>query len=124
VAQAEAEAGVSLLAERHTLQMRLLSALVEWYGWDENTTERRLRAASDLMAGVRPSGTDAVMHFISTELSKEVYISLMDQYFPAYKAHNIPELSRRITKEEYDRGFNQMTECGLENGWVQEHIEA
>lgn len=70
------------------------------------------------------SGTDAVMNFISSELSKEVYISLMDQYFPAYKAHRIPELSRRITREEYDRGFNQMTECGLENGWVQEHIEA
>ncbi len=70
------------------------------------------------------SGTGEVMKFISSELSKEVYISLMDQYFPAYKADNIPELSRRITKEEYDRGFNQMTACGLENGWVQEHIGA
>ncbi|MEK7871809.1 MAG: radical SAM protein, partial [Nitrospirota bacterium] len=66
--------------------------------------------------------TNDVMHFISSELSKEVYISLMDQYFPAYKAHKIPELSRRITQEEYDKAFNVMIGCGLENGWVQEHI--
>lgn len=70
------------------------------------------------------SGTDEVMQFISGELSKGVYISLMDQYFPAYKAPKIPELARRITKEEYDRAFNMMIGCGLENGWVQEHIGA
>ncbi|MEK7306459.1 MAG: radical SAM protein [Nitrospirota bacterium] len=70
------------------------------------------------------SGTDEVMHFISSELSKEVYISLMDQYFPAYKAHELPELSGRITKEDYDKAFRMMIGYGLENGWVQEHIEA
>lgn len=70
------------------------------------------------------SGTDEVMQFISDELSKEAYISLMDQYFPAYRASKIPELARKITKDEYDKAFKRMIEHGIENGWVQEHIEA
>lgn len=70
------------------------------------------------------AGTDEVMRFISEELSEEVYISLMDQYFPAYKAFKIPELASKIRKDEYDRAFKKMIEYGLENGWVQEHIEA
>ncbi len=32
------------------------------------------------------SGTEGVMKFLAEEISKDVYISLMSQYFPAYKA--------------------------------------
>src|SRR5208283_1310224 len=43
------------------------------------------------------SGTEVIMKFIAEEISKDVYISLMSQYFPAYKAKCYKELSRRIT---------------------------
>lgn len=66
------------------------------------------------------SGTQDVMKFLAEEISKDVYISLMSQYFPAYKAHEIKELSRRITEEEYDEAYRIMQKYGLENGWVQE----
>ena len=33
------------------------------------------------------SGTEGVMKFLAEEISKDVYISLMSQYFPAYKAN-------------------------------------
>jgi putative pyruvate formate lyase activating enzyme len=66
------------------------------------------------------SGTERVMKFLAEEISKDVYISLMSQYFPAFKAHEFKELSRRITDDEYEAAYQAMMKHGLENGWVQE----
>ena len=66
------------------------------------------------------SGTESVMKFLAEEISKDVHISLMSQYFPAYKATQIKELSRRITAEEYEEARQIMDKYGLENGWMQE----
>ena len=66
------------------------------------------------------SGTEAVMKFLAREISKDVSISLMAQYFPAYRANECKELSRRITEEEYEEAYRIMQRYGLENGWVQE----
>lgn len=65
------------------------------------------------------SGTEKIMKFLAEEISKEVYISLMSQYFPAYKANNIKGLSRKISEEEYEEACRIMEKYGLENGWVQ-----
>jgi putative pyruvate formate lyase activating enzyme len=66
------------------------------------------------------SGTGGVMQFLAEELSKDVHISLMSQYFPAYKASEFKELSRRTTVKEYEEACRIMEKYGLENGWVQE----
>ncbi|OGW41727.1 MAG: radical SAM protein [Nitrospirae bacterium GWD2_57_9] len=66
------------------------------------------------------SGTEAIMKFLAEDISKDVYISLMSQYFPAYKANGIKELSRRITTDEYEAARVIMEKYGLENGWMQE----
>jgi putative pyruvate formate lyase activating enzyme len=60
------------------------------------------------------------MKFLAEEISKDVHISLMAQYFPAYKATEFGELSRRITSKEYEEAVRVMEKFGLENGWVQE----
>lgn len=66
------------------------------------------------------SGTERIMQFLAEEISKDIYISLMSQYFPAYKAPGISSLSRRITADEYDKASEIMKQYGLENGWMQE----
>jgi putative pyruvate formate lyase activating enzyme len=68
------------------------------------------------------SGTEGVMKFLAEEISKDVYISLMSQYFPAFKAHEFKELSHRITADEYEEAYQTMRKYGLENGWIQ-HID-
>jgi putative pyruvate formate lyase activating enzyme len=65
------------------------------------------------------SGTESIMKFLAEEVSKDVYISLMSQYFPAYKAHTFKELSRRLMAEEYEEACRIMEKYGLENGWIQ-----
>jgi len=66
------------------------------------------------------SGTGQVMQFLAGEISKDVYISLMSQYFPAYKCAEHPEINRRIGEKEYDEAYNIKMKYGLKNGWVQE----
>jgi putative pyruvate formate lyase activating enzyme len=66
------------------------------------------------------SGTDKIIEFISKELSKNTYVSLMSQYQPYYKAHSYQEISRRITKEEYKAAVECLNKYNLENGWVQD----
>jgi putative pyruvate formate lyase activating enzyme len=66
------------------------------------------------------SGTEKIMKFISEELSKDTYISLMSQYTPYYKAHEFKEISRKITREEYQEAQNSMHKYGLYNGWTQD----
>jgi len=54
------------------------------------------------------------------EIDKDIYISLMTQYEPVFKAKDYPEINRRITKEEFETVHNYQMELGLLNGWVQE----
>lgn len=64
------------------------------------------------------SGSSDVLEWIAKNI-KDVYISLMSQYFPAHHASQIAGLDRRITPEEYDLAVQTLSEVCLENGWVQ-----
>jgi putative pyruvate formate lyase activating enzyme len=66
------------------------------------------------------SGTDGVMKFLAGEISRDVYISLMSQYFPAYRANEFKELSQRTSPDEYEEAYQIMQKYGLENGWTQD----
>jgi putative pyruvate formate lyase activating enzyme len=68
------------------------------------------------------SGTEEIMKFIAGELSRDVAISLMDQYFQTYRADTFPEMNRRITSAEYQAAMDVMDRYGLHEGWVQEHV--
>jgi putative pyruvate formate lyase activating enzyme len=75
---------------------------------------------------VLPDGlaqSEAVLSWLAQELSPRVYISLMDQYFPAHRAVGDPILGRKITTEEYAAALDAFERAGLENGWRQEHDE-
>ena len=66
------------------------------------------------------SGSKEIMRFIAQDLSPETYISLMSQYFPCYKAQDYPELSRRLSQQEYRKAIDVMSRYGLHNGWTQD----
>lgn len=68
------------------------------------------------------AGTGDIMKFLSENISRDIYVSLMDQYFPAYKALKHKVLSQRITSEEYNNAIESFYGNGLHNGWIQDHI--
>lgn len=61
-----------------------------------------------------------VLHWLAENLGTDLYLSLMAQYFPAYRAVGDSELGRRITPEEYGEALATLKAEGLENGWWQE----
>jgi putative pyruvate formate lyase activating enzyme len=91
---------------------------------DEHGIARRGMIVRHLVLPGGLADTPAVLHWIAAELSPQVHISLMDQYFPAYKVMDDPVLGRRITPEEYEAALEAFDAAGLENGWLQEHDDA
>jgi putative pyruvate formate lyase activating enzyme len=61
------------------------------------------------------SGSEKIMEWIAENLSKDTYVNIMAQYHPVYKAYDYPELSRRITQDEYTKVVKKAREMGLTN---------
>lgn len=59
------------------------------------------------------SGTPSILHFISTCVSPNTYVNLMDQYRPCGQAFGKPDLGRRITAEEYQEALRCAEREGL-----------
>lgn len=53
-------------------------------------------------------------------IDKNIFVSLMGQYFPTPAVETHPVLSRRITQEEYDEVTDAFFDAGLTNGFSQE----
>ena len=65
------------------------------------------------------AGTDQIVRFLAAEISPVTYLNVMDQYHPAYRAHEHPELNRRVTREEYLDAVLMAWDAGLRrlHGW-------
>ena len=61
-----------------------------------------------------------VLKWIKENMNNNIYVSIMAQYFPTYKARELDELNRKLTKEEYEEVENYLYELNLENGYIQE----
>jgi putative pyruvate formate lyase activating enzyme len=59
------------------------------------------------------AGTEEVVKFLADEISTETYLNVMDQYHPCYKAFEYPELTRRITKREYQDAIDHALKAGI-----------
>lgn len=61
-----------------------------------------------------------VLKWIKENMDNNIYVSIMAQYFPTYKARELDELNRKLTREEYEEVENYLYELDLENGYIQE----
>lgn len=61
-----------------------------------------------------------ILEWISSNLPKDIIISIMAQYFPTYQAKQIKDLNRNLTKKEYQKIENLLYSFHLENGYIQE----
>jgi len=65
------------------------------------------------------AGSKAIFEFIAREVSPQTHVSVMSQYFPAFRADEYPELSRRLTGVEYRQALDAFERAGLSNGYIQ-----
>ena len=60
-------------------------------------------------------GSVEILEWIAENLPKDTYVNLMAQYNPYHKAFDFPEISRRITGEEYRKVVDRAQELALSN---------
>lgn len=61
-----------------------------------------------------------VLKWVNDNIDKNVFVSVMAQYFPTNRAKEFPEINRKLTKEEYEEIENYLYSLDLDNGYIQE----
>ena len=61
-----------------------------------------------------------VLKWIKDNLDDKIYVSIMAQYFPTYKAKEYEKINRKLTKEEWKKIENYIEKLEIENGYMQE----
>ena len=87
---------------------------------DENGVMKKGLMIRHLILPNEVQNSKKVLKWIKENIDSNVYVSIMAQYYPTYKAKEIPEIARKITKEEYEKVENYLYELDLENGYIQE----
>jgi len=68
----------------------------------------------------RLAGVSDSLRWIYDNLGNQVYLSIMAQYYPAWKAAEFPQINRGITAAEYDDVLQTVHSLGFERGFLQE----
>lgn len=64
--------------------------------------------------------TKHILKWIKENMQDDIYVSIMAQYFPTYKAKEDELINRKLTRKEYKEVENYLYTLGLENGYIQE----
>lgn len=59
------------------------------------------------------AGSEEIVRFISEEISNDTYINIIDQYRPCFNAGKYPEISRRISRDEFKDTIGHAKNHGL-----------
>ena len=61
------------------------------------------------------AGTDSILRFLAEEISRDTYVNLMDQYYPAGRvdAAQFVEINRRIESAEFEAAREAARKAGL-----------
>lgn len=60
------------------------------------------------------------LRWLAENLGTNVYLSIMAQYLPAYKARSLSPWNRTITSEEYKLVCREAETIGFTEGWIQD----
>lgn len=88
--------------------------------FDENGIIKKGLIIRHLVLPNHLQNTKQVLKHIKKNFGKKTYVSVMAQYFPEYKALEMEDINRKLTKQEYDEIENYIFKIGLENGYMQE----
>lgn len=61
-----------------------------------------------------------ILKWIKENLNEDVYVSVMAQYFPTYKAKEIEGINRKINKKEYNEIEKFLYTLDIKNGYMQD----
>lgn len=80
---------------------------------DENGIALRGLIVRHLVLPHNLAGSEKIFEFLAKEISKDCFVNILSQYWPAFRAKDFKELSRKITKEEFERAILLAKKAGL-----------
>lgn len=89
--------------------------------FDENGIIKKGVIIRHLVLPSHLSETKHILEWIKNNLSDETYISIMLQYFPAFKSKEDNLINRKVSKREFEIVKNMI--CDFKNGYIQELSE-
>jgi putative pyruvate formate lyase activating enzyme len=108
--------------------LKLLEGVIDIYMPDikyaDNEHAEKYSIVPDYWDIVRPApndiaGSRTCFEFVSQHLSVHTVVNVMAQYYPTYKASQVPDIDRRITTKEYRHALTELERCGLDEGFRQ-----
>lgn len=87
---------------------------------DENGMMKKGLIIRHLVLPNNLQNSKEVLKWINDNIDKNVFVSVMAQYFPTNRAKEFPEINRKLTKEEYEEIENYLYSLDLDNGYIQE----
>ena len=102
------------------------SAIKEMYSqvgkaeFDENGLIKKGVIIRHLVLPNHIQNTKNILKWISDNMPSDIYVSVMAQYFPTYKAKEDDLINRKLNKKEYNEVLNYLYSLDLENGYIQE----
>lgn len=88
--------------------------------FDENGLIKKGVIIRHLVLPNHTQNTKNILKWISDNMPSDIYVSVMAQYFPAYKAKEDNLINRKLNKKEYKEVLNYLYSLNLENGYIQE----
>ncbi len=88
--------------------------------FDENGILQKGLIIRHLVLPNHLQNTKQVLKWIRKNMGKEVYVSVMAQYFPEYKALQREDINRKLTKAEYEQIEEYIDKLGIQYGYLQD----
>ncbi|AAO35739.1 radical SAM protein [Clostridium tetani] len=89
--------------------------------FDENSIIKRGVIIRHLMLPGLLFDSKKIIDFIYKSFGDNVYISIMNQYTPMFKASDYAEINRRLNEKHYDTLINYALDLGIKNAFIQEN---
>lgn len=80
---------------------------------DEHGVAQRGLLVRHLVLPNHLAGTEEVVRFLAEEVSTNTYLNIMAQYHPCYKAFELPELARPVSRQEFSEAIELAHQYGL-----------
>ena len=88
--------------------------------FDENGIIQKGVIIRHLILPNHVQNTKRILKWIKENMPKDIYVSVMAQYFPTFKAKNMENINRKINLKEYREVENYLYALDLENGYMQD----
>ena len=88
--------------------------------FDENGLIKKGVIIRHLVLPNHIQNTKNILKWIKDNMPEDIYVSVMAQYFPTYKAKEDNLINRKLNKKEYKEVLNYLYSLDLENGYIQE----